>query len=66
MDLTYDGLYRMYMLGEFELPRSNISYPLVEYALYEIENLRVGIVTLILCQSEFKYKHFQIIIYFVF
>nr|CAG8625299.1 12178_t:CDS:2 [Entrophospora candida] len=29
MDLTYDGFYRMYMLGEFELPRSNISCSLL-------------------------------------
>ncbi|CAG8733456.1 8765_t:CDS:2 [Dentiscutata erythropus] len=26
IDLSYDGVYRMFLLGEFELPRSNLSY----------------------------------------
>ncbi|CAH1768014.1 15074_t:CDS:2, partial [Entrophospora sp. SA101] len=40
MDLSYDGVYRMFLLGEFELPRSNLSLCLVEVILYEIVNLK--------------------------
>ncbi|CAI2192878.1 13904_t:CDS:2, partial [Funneliformis geosporum] len=40
MDLSYDGIYRMFLLGEYELPRSNISLGLVEFVLYEIVNLK--------------------------
>ncbi|CAG8650566.1 1333_t:CDS:10, partial [Funneliformis mosseae] len=40
VDLLYDGMYRMFLLGEFELPRSNLSLCLVEVILYEIVNLK--------------------------
>nr|CAG8586323.1 14510_t:CDS:2 [Entrophospora candida] len=40
MDLVYDGIYRMYLLGEFELPRSNLSLSLVEYCICEMKNLK--------------------------
>ncbi|CAG8511615.1 5127_t:CDS:10 [Ambispora gerdemannii] len=39
MDLSYDAVYRMYLLGEFALSRSNIDLCLVENGLYEVENL---------------------------
>ncbi|CAG8615612.1 3360_t:CDS:10, partial [Acaulospora morrowiae] len=39
MDLSYDAVYRMYLMGEFEMPKSNISLCLVENALHEVENL---------------------------
>ncbi|CAG8598830.1 4188_t:CDS:10, partial [Funneliformis mosseae] len=40
MDLSYGAVYRMYLMGEFELPKSNISLCLVENALHEVENLK--------------------------
>ncbi|CAG8444751.1 8696_t:CDS:10 [Funneliformis caledonium] len=40
MDLSYDAVYRMYLIGEFEMPKSNISLCLVENALHEVENLK--------------------------
>ncbi|CAG8628478.1 4542_t:CDS:10 [Ambispora gerdemannii] len=40
MDLPYDAVYRMYLIGEFELPKSNISLCLVENALHEVGSLK--------------------------
>ncbi|CAG8621387.1 10891_t:CDS:10, partial [Diversispora eburnea] len=40
MDLLYDAVYRMYLIGEFELPKSNISLCLVENALHEVGSLK--------------------------
>ncbi|CAJ0640766.1 11267_t:CDS:2, partial [Entrophospora sp. SA101] len=37
MDLLYNAIYRMYLLGEFELSKSNISLCLVENVLHEVE-----------------------------
>jgi len=41
MDLEFDGLYRMYNVGEFELPRSNLGLGLMECAMYEMMNFQV-------------------------
>src|SRR5436190_12078485 len=43
MDLSYDAVYRMYLIGEFEMPKSNISLCLVENALHEVKNLMVNL-----------------------
>jgi hypothetical protein len=43
MDLLYDAVYRMYLIGEFEIPKSNINLCLVENALHEVENLKVNL-----------------------
>ncbi len=48
MDLTYDAVYRMYLIGEFELPKSNISLCLVENALHEIGSLKVNLTGLLI------------------
>ncbi|CAI2185729.1 7784_t:CDS:10 [Funneliformis geosporum] len=40
MDLSYDAVYRMYLIGEFEMPKSNISLCLVENVLQEVGNLK--------------------------
>ncbi|CAJ0829352.1 16526_t:CDS:10 [Entrophospora sp. SA101] len=39
MGLNFDGVYQMYLLGEFELSRSHLSFSLVEGAIYQISNL---------------------------
>lgn len=41
MDLLYDGIYRMYLIGEYELVQSHLSVSLVEHAIYEVSNLSV-------------------------
>ena len=46
MDLSYDAVYRMYLIGEFEMPKSNISLCLVENALHEVENLKVNLMVI--------------------
>ncbi len=43
MDLSYDAVYRMYLIGEFEMPKSNISLCLVENVLQEVGNLKVNL-----------------------
>ncbi|RUP47548.1 hypothetical protein BC936DRAFT_145600 [Jimgerdemannia flammicorona] len=40
MDLVFDGLYRMYKVGEFEFPRSNLGLALTECAIYEMMNFQ--------------------------
>ncbi|GES80481.1 hypothetical protein RCL_jg10806.t1 [Rhizophagus clarus] len=33
-------LYKIYLIGEFEIPKSNISLYLVKNTLYKVENLK--------------------------
>ena len=41
MDLAFDGIYRMFIIGECELVHSHLSVGLVKRAIYEISNLSV-------------------------
>jgi hypothetical protein len=41
MDLSYDALYRMFLISEIEIPKSNVALSLIEGIIYEIINLKV-------------------------